>query len=106
MTIISQVSQAMHTLLTTTEAVAAKSIRQTLRWGNHPDHAIDSGFATLKYGLQAANRALPIQYTNIPASSLRLADHRVYHLDCLHQLHLDGVFWLTQLPSNALRSSL
>ena len=83
--------------------------------GNAPG----GGSATLKCGLQldlltgaitgmdlangrAADRALPIQQTTQPAGSLRLADRGFYHLERLHQLHLDGVFWLTRLPSNAL----
>jgi hypothetical protein len=82
-------------------------------------NATGGGSATLKCGLQldlltgaitgldlvngrAADRALPLQQTALPAGSLRLADRGFYHLERLRQLHLDGVFWLTRLPSNAL----
>ena len=82
-------------------------------------NATSGGSATLKCGIQldlltgaitgldlvngrAADRSLPVQQTAPPAGSLRLADRGFYHLDRLSQLHLDGVFWLTRLPSNAL----
>jgi len=82
-------------------------------------NATGGGSSTLKCGLQldlltgaitgldlvngrAADRALPLQHTALPAGSLRLADRGFYHLEHLRQLHLDGVFWLTRLPSNAL----
>lgn len=77
------------------------------------------GSSTLKCGVQldlltgaitgfdlangrAADRALPLQHTDLPPGSLRLADRGFYHLDRLRQLHLAGVYWLTRLPSNAL----
>lgn len=83
--------------------------------GNHTS----GGTAGLKCGVQldlltgaitgldlvdgrAADRALPVQHTDLPAGSLRLADRGFYHLDRLNQLQRAGVFWLTRLPSNAL----